>query len=316
MIKNYWIAKSIVIFALVLLCFNNAQSHPWGGLVIDEHGDIYFTFICPIVDDDHYACVWKIDSNNELTQILKSSYSPSDIVLSRSNERDIFAAERTGGSPNYNNSLWRINGHETLEEISSSTNQRLFFIQAFAVSNNGILYFARENKLYSRDRNNTISEIILPENIGRIQLMELGTSEELYLLAGNNLYLKNKNESLRLIKSDLKEKNPENLPFRGANIFFDMAIDDRGSVYLAYYGDRKVIEVTKDGILSVVLEAKAPWSPHRVDLYEGNLYVLESTLGNGAWWKFWDTSDDAIIPRIRRLDKNGKVSEIFIHSSN
>lgn len=316
MIQKFWLFKSITAFILALICFSNLESHPWGGLVIDENGDIYFTFICPMVDDDHYACIWKIDSNNEVKQVLKSSYSPSDIVLSRTNNHGIFAAERTGSSPSYSNRLWEIDGIESSERISTSTNSRLFFIQTFTISNDGTLFFAREDKLFERDEENTITEILLPEEFGRIQLVQLGPNDELYVLASSNLYIKEVNKPIRLILSDLKDENPDNIPFRGANIFFDMAIDEEGNTYLAYYGDRKVIKVTKDGVFSVVLEARAPWSPHGVDIFDGNLYVLESTLGNGAWWKFWKTSDDEIIPRVRKLDKDGVVTEIFNYSPN
>lgn len=74
-----------MLLAVFLVCFaRGVPAHPWGGLVIDATGDIYFTFICPFTSDDHYACVWKL-SDGKITPSLESASSPSDIILARNN---------------------------------------------------------------------------------------------------------------------------------------------------------------------------------------------------------------------------------------
>lgn len=298
-----------------LLTFSKAESYPWGGLVLDNDGNIYFTFICPFVDDDHYACVWKIDSNNNLNEVLKASQSPSDIILKRTLDRTIFAAERNGSNPNYLNSLWKINEEESNLIIEPSTNQNLFHIQTYAVTAEGIIYFAKDHKLFKRDANETISEIELEDKIGRIQLLEIGPSNSLYIFSENNLY-KRVNNTIDLIVEGLREENPENVPFQGANIMFDMAVDENGNAYFAYYGNRKVLRVSHSGSVSEILTSKAPWSPHGIDILNDEIYVLESTLGDGKWWEFWKRNDNEIIPRIRKVSTSGKISEVFSFTSN
>lgn len=294
---------------------SNSNSHPWGGLVIDSEGNIYFTFICPFVDDDHhYACVWLIDSSNSSKEILKASSSPSDIVLERTKDRQIFAAERSGNSPNYLNKLWRITPQNSIQVIKPTTNQYLFHIQTYAVNDSGILFFAKSNKLFQRDSLGVVSEINLDLNLNRIQLLEFGPSGKLFVLADNNLY-RWEGESLSLIAEELKEDDPENIPFRGANIIFDMVVDEDENSYLAYYGNRKVLKISSQGEVSEVISSTAPWSPHGIDFYEGEVYILESTLGDGQWWKFWD-NDDEIVPRVRKISKDGKVTEIFSYKQN
>lgn len=316
--KNRYSFFYSIVFAtisFIVLLSSPANAHPWGGLVIDSDGNLYFTFICPFVDDDHYACVWKIDSNQELSEVLKAQRSPSDIILTSSPNGNIYAAERSGYSPNFTNTLWKVQGLETSILLSPSRNQDAFFIQAYAVSNEGAIYFAKENQLFERDNTGNISEVKLGEDLGNIRLLEIGGTGELYILTRSDLYVKT-DDSLVLIASDLKDENPDNLPFRGANIFFDMAIDKNNNVYLAYYGDRKVIKINPTGEVQTVVESQAPWSPHGVDVIDGEVYILESTLGNGKWWKFWERNDDEIIPRVRKIDKNGDVSEIFRYSSS
>lgn len=309
----YFIVFSILSFITLVSPPSNA--HPWGGLVIDSEGNLYFTFICPFVDNDHYACVWKIDSNQKVSEVLKAKKSPSDIILTSNPNGNIYAAERSGFTPNFTNTLWKIQGTETSIILSPNRNQDEFFIQAYIVSNEGTIYFAKENQIFERDSTGSISEIKLTKDIGRILLLEIDDTGELYIMTGSGLYVK-VNDNLTLIASDLKDENPDNLPFRGANIFFDMAIDRNDNIYLAYYGDRKVVKVNPSGEVQTILKSQAPWSPHGVDVIEGEVYVLESTLGNGKWWKFWGKEDDRIIPRVRKVDKNGVVSEIFRYSSD
>lgn len=306
--------NSILLILILMLVPGMVNSHPWGGLVIDSEGNIYFTFICPIADNDHYACVWKIDPEQKLSEVLKSQRSPSDIVLSRDIFRNVFGAERTGNAPNYTNSFWKVGANNEGTIILQTRDQNIFHIQAYAVHENGDLYFAKDNSLFIRDKEGSVSELDIstPEN-QRIGLMEFSSSGELYILAGDNLYSFDGNKT-SLIAADLKEENPDNIPFRGANILFDMAIDENGSIYLAYYGNRSVIKVTPNGAKSTILEAEGPWSPHGVDIFNGELYVLESTLGDGKWWKFWQ--DERIIPRVRKLGSDGTVSTLYKYETD
>ncbi len=302
--------QAFLLLLVVMTFSQKAHSHPWGGLVIDAKGNLYFTFICPFVDDDHYACVWKIDSNQELSEVLKSRRSPSDIVLSRNPDRVIFAAERNGFHPNFRNTLWVIEDSDTSVLIPSNTNQEAFFIQAYTVSNDGTIFFAKENSIYRRDSTNTIVEIELGKDLGRINLLEITPDGSLYIMTNSDLYIK-KGDELAILATNLKDDNPDNLPFRGANIFFDMAVDESKNVYLAYYGNREIIRVSPSGEIETFLESQAPWSPHGVDVLDGDVYLLESTIGNGKWWKFWERNDDVIIPRVRKVDNNGNVSVVF-----
>ncbi len=302
--------KAFLLLLVIMTFSQKAHAHPWGGLVIDAEGNLYFTFICPFVDDDHYACVWKIDTNQELSEVLKSRRSPSDIVLSRNPDKIIYAAERNGFNPNFTNTLWLIEDSDTSVLIPSNTNQEAFFIQTYTVSNDGTIFFARENSIYKRDSTNTVTEVTLSRDLGRISLLRITPDGSLYILVGGDLYIK-KGEELTVLATGLRDENPENLPFRGGNIFFDMAVDDSNNVYLAYYGNREIIRVSSSGEVEGFLESQAPWSPHGIDIFNGEVYVLESTLGDGKWWKFWKWGDTEIIPRVRKVGADGNVSVVF-----
>ncbi|MGN8226139.1 hypothetical protein [Gracilimonas sp. BCB1] len=303
--------KFLYILPLLILLFNpqTASAHPWGGLVIDQQGNIYFTFICPFVDDDHYACVWQIDNQQNLKQVLESSHSPSDIILSRSPDRLIYGAERNNAAGGYQARLWKINGRDNELIIKPTTDEELFFIQAYAVAEDGKVYFARENRLFQRNESGQVLEIELPPGIDRIDDLAWGLNNKLYILDRESIKVMEEGGSVSVLATGLKEDDPENIPFSGANILFDFTVDRTGNVYLAYYGNRRVLKVTPEGEVSVFLESEAPWSPHGVDVFNGEVYVLESTFGTSKWWEFWE--EDVVIPRVRKVDIDGNVTTVF-----
>jgi hypothetical protein len=115
--------------------------------------------------------------------------------------------------------------------------------------------------------------------------------------------------AINTLTKGLKKEDPENLPFQGANILFDLAVDAAENVYVAYYGNRQVLKVSSEGEVSVFLESEGPWSPHGIDVLKGEVFVLESTFGTSKWWEFWE--EDVIIPRVRKVDAEGNIFTIF-----
>ncbi len=308
LLQNFFLSLIIIIIATI-----PAKAHPWGGLVIDATGNIYFTFICPMVDDDHhYACVWKLNSVNELEEIIKSTSSPSDFILARDAGRMIFAAERSGNGPGYRNTLWQINGTSAKHLIPPARDQNAFHIQAYTIRNKKI-YFAKENEVFARDSLGIVTQLQLGADLPRIDLMKWSPAGELYIFAQGTIYILEEGNKVRELVRGLKKTKPKNLPFSGANIFFDMAIDENRNVYLAYFGNREVIKVSPDGKASTFLVSEGRWSPHGVDVFNGKIYVLESTIGRTNPLKSWESTE--IIPRVRKVNEQGQVSVLFTYES-
>lgn len=298
---------------ILILASTSTKAHPWGGLVIDAEGNIYFTFICPMVDDDHhYACVWKLNSVNELEEIMKSASSPSDFILTRNTERIIFAAERSGNNPRHRNTLWQINGTSARHLVPPTRDQNAFHIQAYTIRDKTI-YFARENEVFVRDSLGIVTQLQLGADLPRIDLMQWSPTGELYIFAQGTIYILDEGNKVRELISGLKKTRPKNLPFSGANIFFDMAIDKNRNVYLAYFGNRKVIKVAPDGSASTFLVSEGRWSPHGIDIFNGEVYVLESTIGRTNPLRFWESNE--IVPRVRKVSQQGQVSVLFTYEN-
>lgn len=312
-----FISRYLTPVLLLMMMFSAQQqleAHPWGGLVIDEEGNIYFTFICPFTDDDHYACVWQL-SDDALTPTLESRQSPSDIILARNNNRIVFGAERTNAGQGFQARLWQLNQHTWHDFISPTTRPENFHIQTYAVDNAGAVYFARENQLFKRASDGTVEQINITLPIERIDLMAWGADETLYLVdRGTLLKIEPETGDAMRIATGLRSEDPEDLPFSGANILFDMAIDSDGTAYLAYYGNRRILKVSPSGAVSTFARSEAPWSPHGIDIFNGEIYILESTVGAGKWWKPWGRP--MIVPRIRKISPDGNAAILFEHKED
>ena len=90
---------------------------------------------------------------------------------------------------------------------------------------------------------------------------------------------------------------------REGSIYFDLTVDPRGDVYIADWGRRRVLHVTKSGKISTLLRPESPWSPEGVAYSDGTLYVLESTAPPSRELK----------PRVRARKPGGELTTIYEH---
>ncbi|MEM8484520.1 MAG: hypothetical protein AAF564_03175 [Bacteroidota bacterium] len=304
----HWIATCL----LYLITVSDVAAHPWGGLVVDREGNIYFTFVCPFSSDDHYACVWKM-RGEEVAPSLTSTRSPSDLILARSPSRELFAGERYGSSNAFVSSLWQLGTADWELVVGPSRDDATFHVQAFTIDDAGNVIYAVENQLYKRTAGGNVSALSVQASFGRIDVLAYGDDGLLYVMDRSTLYVVDIASGATEVRAaKLKADNPSNLPFSGANILFDMAVDATGNVYLAYFGNREVLKVDRSGVVTQFLESEGPWSPHGIDLYQGEVYVLESTVGGQPWWKFW--AKTPLWPRVRKVLPAGDVVTLFTYN--
>ena len=86
-----------------------------------------------------------------------------------------------------------------------------------------------------------------------------------------------------------------------------LAVDPKGVVFAPATSCHRVIKITPDGAVSVVVTTERPWSPTAVALHDGALYILEYTNANGG-----ANEDGGWVPRIRKLDRAGKLSKVAV----
>jgi sugar lactone lactonase YvrE len=82
-----------------------------------------------------------------------------------------------------------------------------------------------------------------------------------------------------------------------------LAVDAEGTVYAAATGCHRVVRITRDGRVEVVLKAERPWSPTGVAVHGGDIYVLEYANANAG-------SHDGWTPRVRKRARDGTVTTL------
>lgn len=294
-----------------------ALAHPWGGLVVDAQGNVYFTFTCPIDGDGHVACVYRIDAGAESAKaVLIASSDPSDLILARSPSRQIYAAERVGTAP-YRTRLWHLSadtGPELLIRFSAPDD---FAADPFAVDDEGQVVFAHNGALIAVDNpalsgriSGALDRSGVTTDLRSVRLLAAAAEGALLAVIDDTVLRIQPDGVVQRLAAPLRISDPPGLPFNGANIVFDLAIDGDRQLF-AYYGNREVIEIDSNGDRSLVLSSEPPWSPHGVDRFNGKTVILESTTPPPAW-KFW--ASNALLPRIRVVDENGAVSILYRYS--
>jgi len=81
-----------------------------------------------------------------------------------------------------------------------------------------------------------------------------------------------------------------------------LAVDARGTVYVAASGCRCVIKIMPDGRVETTLKMQAPWTPTGVALAGDDIFILE--------YKVIDDAAHKYVPRVRRLGHDGRVATL------
>lgn len=300
--------KTLILCLGLTFALNKVNVHPWGGLVVDSLGNIYFTFVAPLSDPEHhYAAIWKLSDQGEITPQLVSGSSPSDLILEKSADGLIYAAERSGSSEPRKTNLWLIRNQNNDMVIAPTYDRDKFFIQAYAVAEDQTVYFAINDELFRRNVNGQV-QIVPLKGITRISDLAWGPQGTLYILDQDKIKIMYPDGTISTMATGLKKSDPEDLPFQGANILFDMAVDQDGSVYLAYYGNRRVLKVSPTGNVSDLIHS-GEWAPHGIDVIGDSVFILESKNIPPPWYRFWDTPK--IVPRVRKVDGAGNVTVLY-----
>jgi hypothetical protein len=82
-----------------------------------------------------------------------------------------------------------------------------------------------------------------------------------------------------------------------------ITVDGNGDVYVAVTGNRCVMKLTAKGEASVVHWTARPWTPTGIDVFRGEIYVLEydedTPVAHGDW-----------PPRVKKIGRDGRVTTV------
>jgi sugar lactone lactonase YvrE len=302
--RAFGTASCIAAVTLVAILSIPASAHPGSGIVVDEKGQVFFA--------DLSRGLLKIDRQGKVT----SAHKEGGHWLALDPE-GIFSRvdfERSGHWPRWFKRRTPAGAKPTLITDGGSP---------LVVGRDGNLYYACDDErlipggLQIARLSPDGKEALLNPELRRIGV-QFGGIKGLTFGVDGSLYASYPKAVVRIttdgrstilanpvLVNDCDKDVPtgEEEPFlRG------LAVDARGTVYVAATGCRCVVKIAPDGKVSTVLKAEPPWSPSGVAVHGDDVYVLEHINPISNSHEDWP-------PRVRRLRREGKVSTLVTISA-
>lgn len=284
--------KLMFAVLLSLLPFTETSAHPGSGIVVDKHGQVYFT--------DTGKGVWQIDPYGKLTYLPASEFHWMTIdTIGTFNES-------TKSFGNY------------FEKVTPQGNQPTLIMCSdfpLVVNKDGNIYYAdtRPNSTKITRRTPVGKESVLAVNkiFGSIHGIAADRDGSLYITEASDP----KANTIRKIGMDGKVsiqatfvgKGGKDLPLETEPSYCrGLAVDSIGTIYVAATGSRSVLKITPQGQITILLQETGPWAPTGVAVFQGEVYVLE-------WHDVASSQQEvrsAWIPRVRKIGADGRVTTL------
>ena len=273
-----------------------ASAHPSSGIVIDEHGNIFFS--------DLDRGILKIDAQGKVTTVFQKE-GGHWLALDASGSFSKVNFEKSSHWPRW---FKRRTSDGVRPALISDGGSPL------VVAPEGNLYYVCNDErmipgglLIARLAPDGKETLLNPafrrasDELGGIKGLAIGPDGSLYAsypkailrfaLDGKVTTMLN---PVVVADCDKDPASSEDAPFlRG------LTVDSHGIVYVAATGCRCVIKITPDGQVETILKAEAPWSPTGVTLRGSDVFILEYNVIDDKAHKY--------LPRVRRLGNDGKV---------
>lgn len=262
------------VLPLLLMGFT-ASAHPTGTMVV-INDKVLWSYVCPIGDPDHHACVMIWDENVGAHAWLTSTFPASDWMMTPAPEGKVYLVERYFDQALQMNKarlLIATPGGEPEELIPWFNDDHRFGEGGFAPMQDGRFLFARYPNLYvlSEDASVTLwKEWPFPVNGLRL------TADGSLLIRGESqVWLTTPDGTLLKKWTDLLEELNTEPPFMG-NRIFDVAYSD-GILWIAYWGKRRFDFIDGES-RTVIKSLEAPWLPHAIAANNRTVFMLASTI--------------------------------------
>ncbi len=292
-----------------MFCAQTTQAHEGWGIVVDRQGQIYFA-------DIPKNTIWRITREGKLEAFLRDKHSHA-LVLGE--DGSIYGTqEHHAGAVG---SVWRIAPDGSFSNVLTPNRDFPLNLHPFTVDRYGNVY--------------STNSISFPNQSDKVTLLKATPGGEVTILAGgirgyrdgrggeaqfsgidgmawapdDSLYVTD-GVYVRRVLSDGTVTTLGSGPLTSQSYGEDLmglAVSQSGSVYVADYSQRRLLQLMPDGNTRTILKTGLFWSPTGVSSVGSDLYVLEhlrmplvilGDLGIGPY------------ARVRTISSDGKVKTI------
>ncbi|QQS40723.1 MAG: hypothetical protein IPM63_15335 [Acidobacteriota bacterium] len=279
-----------LFFAMLFASVVSSYAHPAWGIEVDRHRNVYFADI----SHNGMGTVWKLSAKGELTALLKDFHA-HNVNLDK-NGLPVAAHGEEG-----NNLFIRVLPDSTTETIIREADWDRFFGGNAFYSKRGNIYFAMKGIWQIKPGGERIR--FNDHEFKWIQSMYVDDEEFVYAVDkavdNGTLYRLSGNGSVEVLASGLITKTSEPVDLHDVTLL-GITKGCEGRIYVTESVGRRVVRIESGKTFTTVYRSAENWFPTGVDMFAGDLYVLE-----------YGRKENNKGPRISRIDESGRVSILF-----
>ncbi len=266
---------------LLAMCINPLLAHPTGSIV--AVGDVIaWSYVSPIGDLNHHACVMTWSENEGVDTWLVSENDASDWMISPADSEHVYLIERyydhAANGNRYRLLFSKIGGVPEVRWPWSEDTQRIGEGGFVMLSEDEIL-FARYPHVYRMKRGE--SPVIWNEFSHPVSGLRPLEGGQLLVHSEREATLVDSRGQVSQHWENLLEEVPESeLPFHG-NRVFDLDYSNE-CLWVAYWGKRRFDRWMDTETFETIHQLEKPFLPHGVVTSQHDVFLLASSLDPGV----------------------------------
>ena len=291
--------------ACVLLAVK-VQAHPAWGIAVDRRGQVYFSDL---------VTVWKIDAQGRVS-VFRAGGERHTHDLNIDEAGNLYGADNSyePATQRFFSAIWRRTPAGEFSYLLAPTDDPPEGTSIWR-DRDGNMYHAanypeRELLVLRRAVNGNVTALVGSSNAAREYRqgvpysgggMAFGSDGALYFVHGANVSKVTMSGTLTALARNLVVETDSGNRTGGSSPtqLFGIAVDAQGNVFVADYGNRRVLKITPDNRSATLIRAEQSWFPTGVALSGNDLYILEHS---------FTPTHTPIGTRVRKLSPDGRVT--------
>lgn len=297
--------------AVIALLAVNVQAHPSWGIAVDPQGQVYFSDL---------KTVWKIDAQGKLSRF-RAADDRHTHDLNIDETGNLYGADNSyePATQRFFSAIWKMTSAGDFSYLLSpiETPPKGTSIwrdrdgNMYHVTN----YPERELLVLKRTPNGSVTALVGSSNAARdyrqavpysVGGIAFGSEGALYFVHGASVSKITTSGTLIPLVRNVVVENASGNPAGGTSLF-GISVDAHGNAFVADYGNRRLLKITRDNQITTVIRAEEPWFPTGVATRGGELYILE----HGE-----SPTHTPIGTRVRRLSTDGRITILATVTEN
>jgi hypothetical protein len=304
------------ITMLWVLLPDSVPAHPAWGIVVDRNDQIYFSDI---------ETVWRIDAQGKLT-VFRAGVSGThvhEINLDQNGNLRGVDNSYEPATQRFSTALWTMARDGKFSYVVAPTFDPPKALTNWKDSVGNSYYIGQsENNsrkifVLKRTPDGEVSTLAGNRKAGdeyrQVALYNLagtafGSDGALYFADHGNVHKVTMDGTLTKLAGPLAIENRAESPMPDSSVtnLFGIALDEQRNIFVADYGNSRVLKITSDGVISTIASAEKPWAPTGVALKDGNVFILE----------FGFTLPSTYTARVRKLSSDGRITTLVTMGEN